>query len=104
MMKNLAALKAPFTIALVIFAASFQPIRADDKTSDQGESLFNGKDFTGWKMSNPKQAEVWKIVSTASYDPNDPNVLQTTGDGSDGNGLMFRVEHEEGYGANPYTE
>ncbi|HEX4792424.1 MAG TPA: DUF1080 domain-containing protein [Humisphaera sp.] len=77
-------------------------LRAADE-ADQGELLFNGKDFTGWKFSN-KQTEVWKVVSTAKYDEKDPNQLQTTGDGSDGKGLMFRLQHEEGYGANPFTE
>lgn len=87
----------------IILGVSAQVFAADNPAAD-GELLFNGKDFTGWKMSNPRQAEVWKVVSTASYDPKDPNVLQTTGSGAEGNGLMFRVQHEEGYGANPYTE
>jgi hypothetical protein len=91
-----------FVIALV-FISIAGITRADDKPTSQGESLFNGKDFTGWKFSN-KQSEMWKVVSTVAYDPKDANNLQTTGDGSDGKGIMFRVQHEEGYGANVYTE
>ena len=91
-----------FVIAIV-FISGASVIRADDKAAGQGELLFNGKDFAGWKFSN-KQKELWKVVSTVSYDTKEPNNLQTAGDGSDGNGIMFRAEHEEGYGANVYTE
>jgi len=89
-------------IAAVMIVGLASALRAADE-ADQGELLFNGKDMSGWKFSN-KQTEVWKVVSTAKYDEKDPNQLQTTGDGSDGKGLMLRVQHEEGYGANPYTE
>ena len=92
----------PIAIALV-FISMASVIRADDKAADQGQSLFNGKDMTGWKFSN-KQKELWKVVSSVSYDTKDPNNLQTMGDGSDGNGILFRAQHEEGYGANIYTE
>ena len=94
-------------VALVIIAASALWVgmsRGADSDKLAGEELFNGKDFTGWKMSNRRQAEVWKIVSSVKLDPNDPNNLATEGTGDDGHGIMFRVKHEEGYGANPYTE
>lgn len=96
------------SIALLVLIANVAlltaAVRAADNKEDLGEEMFNGKDFTGWKMDNPKQAWVWKIVSTAKLDPKDHNNLATTGDGHEGHGLMFRVKHEEGYGANPYTE
>ena len=76
---------------------------AEGEVAVGGQSLFNGKDFTGWKFSN-RQRELWKVVSSVSYDTKDPNNLQTAGDGSEGNGIMFRAQHEEGYGANVYTE
>src|SRR6476660_6731837 len=93
------------TAALVIVAAAALSVgisRGADNSS--GEELFNGKDFTGWKMSNPRQAEVWKVVSSVKLDPNDPNNLAAEGTGAEGRGIMLRVKHEEGYGANPYTE
>jgi hypothetical protein len=91
-----------FAAALILFGASAFLHAADEKAA--GEELFNGKDFTGWKMDKSKQTEVWKIVSSAELDPKDPSNLATKGDGSEGHGLMFRVKHEEGYGSNPYTE
>jgi hypothetical protein len=98
--------RSPAIITLVAFAILAMPVLflKADETAQDGEAMFNGRDFTGWKMSDPKQAEVWKVVSTAKLDPSDPDNLATTGDGSDGHGLMFRVKHEEGYGSNPYTE
>jgi hypothetical protein len=95
------------TAALVIFAAAALCVgvsRGADNGKSSGEELFNGKDFTGWKMSNPRQAEVWKVVSSVKLDPNDPNNLAAEGTGAEGRGIMLRVKHEEGYGANPYTE
>jgi 3-keto-disaccharide hydrolase len=89
--------------ALIVLLSATSFLRAADEKA-AGEELFNGKDFSGWKMDNPRQAEVWKIVSSAELDPKDSANLATRGDGSEGHGLMFRVKHEEGYGANPYTE
>ena len=35
-----------------------QPAVADDKKADDGwVQLFNGKDFTGWKMVNPPSGD-----------------------------------------------
>jgi hypothetical protein len=39
-------------------ASAPQPLPADDKKADEGWiPLFNGKDFTGWKMKNPPSGE-----------------------------------------------
>ena len=45
----------------VVFLASFAPLGcAVAAQEESGVRLFNGKDFTGWKMSDKKQAK-WKV-------------------------------------------
>jgi hypothetical protein len=91
-----------FSLTFILFAGA-AAWGAEAEVAVGGQSLFNGKDLSGWKFSN-KQQELWKVVSTVSYDTKEPNNLQIAGDGSDGKGIMFRAQHEEGYGANVYTE
>src|SRR5690242_13006546 len=98
-MKNSKLLFRTAALVVVIAAAlSVGVSRGADSDKSSGEELFNGKDFTGWKMSNQRQAEVWKVVSSVKVDPKDPNNLAAEGTGADGRGIMFRVKHEEGYG------
>ena len=60
--------------------------------SDQGELVFNGKDFTGWKMRNtkPGRAEVWSVVSDVKLNPDNHRQLIASGKGSGPDGIMFR--------------
>jgi hypothetical protein len=51
----------------------------------EGISLFNGKDLSGWKFRHPEAKKTWVVVSSVSLDPKDPKRLvgQGTGGGAD---------------------
>jgi len=66
-------------------------LRAADE-NDQGELVFNGKDFTGWKMrdTRPGRAEVWSVASDVKLNPDNHRQLIATGKGNGPDGIMFR--------------
>ena len=39
--------------------------------ANEGESLFNGVDFTGWKFRNPAGEKTWSVAEVA-LDPRQP--------------------------------
>src|SRR5947199_10590417 len=79
------------SVAIALFATLSASLRAADN-SDQGELVFNGKDFTGWTMRNtkPGRAEVWSVVSDVKLNPNNHRQLMASGKGSGPDGIMFR--------------
>lgn len=57
-------MKSCFTILLIVFftvALNAQEYRADDRVPDGFKSLFNGQDFTGWKVPAGDNGH-WKII------------------------------------------
>lgn len=51
-----------FAVALGVALASAVPVSAADQKDDSWVPLFNGKDFTGWKMYDPPSGEFKKGV------------------------------------------
>jgi len=63
---------------------------AHHETADLGESLFNGKDFTGWVMRNPKKANVWSVVSDVRLNPHNHRQLEAPDPAEGNGGIMLR--------------
>ena len=57
-------MKSFFTLLLIVFfsvSLNAQDYRADDRVPDGFISLFNGQDFTGWKVPNGDNGH-WKVI------------------------------------------
>ena len=78
--------------------------RAAATARGEGGSVFNGRDFTGWKFRDAKGAAAWKVVPDVKLDPADPKKLSATGTGTGGEigGALLRgpIDH----GSDIYTE
>jgi hypothetical protein len=68
-------------IALVALLAVLLPAPAEEKKADDWIPLFNGKDFTGWKIPNPPNDE-FKAVAEKKND--DGKVIAFIGETKDG--------------------
>jgi hypothetical protein len=80
-------------IAACLFAVLVAtPVRAADA---DGQLLFHGKDFTGWKFRQKQGSEAWKIVNDVRLDPSDPKKLVGSGEGGSDRAVLLRgpVEH-----------
>ena len=69
--------------------------------NDGGETLFTGKDLSGWKFKQQDGAGAWKVVSSVSLDPADPRKLVGTGTGGP-DGVLLRGPFD--HGSDIYTE
>lgn len=81
--------------------------KKDSAKADEGESLFNGKDFTGWVMRNPKKADVWSVVSDVRMNPQNHQQLEAPDPAEGNGGIMLRNgEGDSGgrTGTDIYTE
>jgi hypothetical protein len=95
----------PFVLGLVL-AAGVTLAPADEKKPEQdGVSLFNGKDLSGWKLRNPKAEDKskWSVVSAVRLKEGMPGqfdfdrgegVLLNGGDGH-GVDLLSQTRHGE---------
>jgi hypothetical protein len=77
--------------AIVVSLLLATPLRA----ADDGQLLFNGKDFTGWKFRQKQGSEAWKVVSDVRLDPADPKKLVGSGEGGSDRAVLLRgaVDH-----------
>src|SRR5687767_12164046 len=85
-------MKVLIVFAIVVVLAA--NIAAQEKPAAQ--TLFNGKDLTGWKLRDPKRPVTWKIVSGASLDPADQKKLAGTGTGGAADGVLLRLPLDKG--------
>jgi 3-keto-disaccharide hydrolase len=76
-------------LSILIVAVASVSVRAADEKGE-GESVFNGKDFSGWKMRNEKRADLWSVVSSVKLNPSNHAQLQAEGKGGGPDGIMFR--------------
>jgi Domain of Unknown Function (DUF1080) len=64
--------------------------RAEDRASTDGwRPLFNGKDFTGWKLRNPDAKKTWVVCDDVRLDPADPSRLIPVGKGGASDAVML---------------
>jgi hypothetical protein len=54
--------------SFVTFCLGIQASHAEDKKNDDWVPLFNGKDFTGWKIPNPPSGEFKEVKETKNAD------------------------------------
>ncbi len=53
------------------------------------ETLFNGKDLTGWTPRNPDAKPVWVVCDDVKLDPDDPTRLLPIGDGGSPDAVLL---------------
>jgi hypothetical protein len=73
---------------LVLLAAGLTVTPAEEKKADQdGPTLFNGKDLTGWKLRNPKAEDKskWSVVAAVKLKEGMPEQLE----GEKGEGVLL---------------
>jgi hypothetical protein len=69
--------------ALVLAGGGIASLATAEPTAPDGwKSLFNGKDFTGWKFRNPNAKKTWVICDDVRLDPSDPARLLPVGTGT----------------------
>src|SRR5687768_10549355 len=76
---------------LLVSAASPQVARKNDAVS-----LFNGKDLSGWKLRDPKQKQIWSVVSTVEVDKGDEKKLVGSGAGGTADSAFVRAPLPKG--------
>src|SRR4051794_15456391 len=63
---------------------------AEEPPASEGwRSLFNGKDFTGWKLRNPNAQKTWVICDDVRLDPANPARLRPVGAGGTPHAAML---------------
>jgi hypothetical protein len=72
-------------IFLLTVLALLVPARAAD---DKVIPLFNGKDLTGWSVTDKDRAALWSVAQSVQLDPKSPKALVASGRPTDGNGLL----------------
>ena len=81
-----------------------EPAGASARGNESG-SVFNGKDFTGWKFRDERGAAAWKVVADVKLDPNDPKKLVAAEGGRNvGNGAGALLRGPIDHGSDLYTE
>jgi hypothetical protein len=89
------------TVTTFVFLFSLASHAAAQEKSDKspGQSLFTGKDTTGWKLKNASAKKTWEVVPGAQLDPADPKRLIASKDGA---GVL--LNGGDGKGSDIYTE
>src|SRR5438270_218978 len=91
--------------ALALLLAAGLLVGAEEtKSAGRGESLFNGKDLSGWKLIDPKAADrsKWSVGGGVRLKPDMPGQLEAepgTGvllNGGDGHGLNLLSDRAHG--------
>ena len=85
---------------LTLFSVGVLLAPAEDKKTD-GQSLFNGKDLTGWKLRHPasdKRTSKWSVVSAVKLNQDMINRLEA----EKGEGVLF--SGDDGRGIDLLTE
>jgi hypothetical protein len=72
-------------ILLLTILALLVPARAVDEKSIP---LFNGKDLTGWSVTDQARAALWSVTQSVHLDPKNPKALVSTGQPEDADGLL----------------
>jgi hypothetical protein len=57
---------------------------ADDKPTP----LINGKDLTGWSVTDKDRAPLWSVAASVALDPKNPKALTASGQPQDDKGLL----------------
>ena len=79
-----------FIAIVVIYAASLFT-HAQEKGADGWVALYNGKDLSGWKLSDGKPNTSWKLASDVKVDPADEKKLVTDGEGGKADASVVRL-------------
>ena len=79
--------------------------RAADERHEGWETLFNGKDLSGWKNRHDTEYDVWTVVSEVKLDPQDKHKLTGAGKGGSEEGVLLRGPSPDGkHGVDLLTE
>jgi hypothetical protein len=54
----------------------------------QPQPLFNGKDLTGWSVTDKSMADLWTVAKDVHLDPKNPKKLLSSGTPSDNGGIL----------------
>ena len=84
---------------VLLLALSLSATFTGAQEADNGQSLFNGKDTTGWKVKNASAKKTWEVVPGAQLNPDDPKRLIAS---KDGTGVL--LNGGDGKGSDIYTE
>jgi hypothetical protein len=71
-------------------------LRGAEPTKGAAVSLFNGKDLTGWKLRDPKQKQIWSVVSAVELDKGDDKKLAGSGNGGTPDSAFVRAPLPKG--------
>lgn len=88
-----------FVVLFTLAAPSSHLAAQENVGKTSGQSLFNGKDMSGWKLKNPNATKTWEVVPGAKLSPQDPKRLVAT---QDGPGVL--LNGGDGKGSDIYTE
>ena len=81
-MSNLVRPLALAAFAILLGVGPGETVRAEDPAATGGwRPLFNGKDFSGWKLRNPDAKKTWVVCDDVRLDPADPARLIPVGKG-----------------------
>ena len=76
--------------AILLGVGPGETVRAEETAATGGwRPLFNGKDFSGWKLRNPDAKKIWVVCDDVRLDPADPARLIPVGEGGAADAVML---------------